>query len=90
MLAKSLELCATLCDLMDCNLWDSPGKNMGVVCHALLQGILPVQGPNPNLLYFLQWQVGSLPLAPPGLPSILFLFHALWVSVIRCKYVYKS
>ena len=25
--------------------WDSPGKNTGVDCHALLQGIFPTQGP---------------------------------------------
>ena len=24
-------------------LWDSPGKNIGVGCHALLQGIFPTQ-----------------------------------------------
>ena len=24
--------------------WDSPGKNTGVDCHALLQGIFPTQG----------------------------------------------
>ena len=29
--------------------WDSPGKNIGVVCHALLQGIFPTQGSNPGL-----------------------------------------
>ena len=29
---------------------DSPGKNTGVGCHALLQGILPTQGSNPGLL----------------------------------------
>ena len=28
---------------------DSPGKNTGVGCHALLQGILPTQGLNPGL-----------------------------------------
>ena len=28
---------------------DSPGKNTGVSCHALLQGIFPVQGLNPAL-----------------------------------------
>ena len=27
--------------------WDSPGKNTGVGCHSLLQGILPTQGSNP-------------------------------------------
>ena len=30
--------------------WDSPGKNTGVGCHALLQGIFPTQGSNPCLL----------------------------------------
>ena len=30
--------------------WDSPGKNPGVGCHALLQGIFPTQGSNPGLL----------------------------------------
>ena len=29
--------------------WDSPGKNTRVCCHALLQGIFPVQGLNPGL-----------------------------------------
>ena len=33
--------------------------------HALLQGIFLIQGVNPHLLH---WQVGSLPLAPPGKP----------------------
>ena len=28
---------------------DSPGKNTGVGCHALLQGIFPTQGWNPGL-----------------------------------------
>ena len=28
---------------------DPPGKNTGVGCHALLQGIFPTQGSNPNL-----------------------------------------
>ena len=30
--------------------WDFPGKNTGVGCFALLQGIFPTQGPNPHLL----------------------------------------
>ena len=30
---------------------DSPGKNTGVDCHALLQGIFPTQGSNPGLLH---------------------------------------
>ena len=38
-------------------------------CHALLQGIFPTQGLNPGVLGLLHWQVGSLPLVPPGKPS---------------------
>ena len=44
---------------------DSPGKNTGVGCCALLQGFFPSQGSKPSLLHDLHWQVGSLPLAPP-------------------------
>ena len=48
---------------------DSPGKNPGVGGHVLLQGIFPTQGSNPCLLCLLHWQVGSLPLVPPGKPN---------------------
>ena len=30
--------------------WNFPGKNTGVSCHFLLQGIFPTQGSNPLLL----------------------------------------
>ena len=43
----------------------SLGKNTGVGCCVLLQGILPIQGLNLRLLYLLHWQVSSLPLASP-------------------------
>ena len=46
--------------------WDSPGKNTGVGCHALLQGIAPTQELDPCLPGPLHWQVGSLPLTPLG------------------------
>ena len=52
--------------------WDSPGKNTKVRCHALLQGIFPTQGSNLHLLHLLHWQVGSLPLAPPGKPIFMW------------------
>ena len=39
-------------------------------CHALLQGIFLIQGSNLRLLCLLHWQAGSLPLAPPGKPSL--------------------
>ena len=48
----------------------SPGKNTGVGCHAFLQGIFPTQKANPHLLCLLYWQAGSLPLPPPGKPSL--------------------
>ena len=43
---------------------DSAGKNTGVGCHALLQGIFVTQGSNQSLLHLLRWQAGSLSLAP--------------------------
>ena len=46
--------------------WDSQGKNTGVGCHALLQGLFLTQGWTLHLLCLLHWQAGSLPLAPPG------------------------
>ena len=73
--AKLLQSCLTLCDpyaSLPARLlrsWDSPGKNTGVGCHALLQGIFSTQGLNPYLLGLLHWQVCSLPPAPPGKPS---------------------
>ena len=49
--------------------WNFPGKNTGVGCHFLLQGIFPDQGSNSHLLLFLLWQVDSLPLSHLGSPS---------------------
>ena len=72
MQAKSLQSCPTLCDPMDCSPsgssvhGDSPGKNTGVDCRALLPGIFPTQGSNLSLSCLLHWQAGSLPLVPPG------------------------
>ena len=49
--------------------WNSPGKNTGVGCCALLQGIFLTQGSNLHLLHLLHWQAGSLPLMPPYLAA---------------------
>ena len=51
--------------------WASPGKNTRMGCHAL-QGIYSAQGSSPHLLGLLHWQAGSLPLVPPGKPSVQF------------------
>ena len=52
-------------------LWDSPGKNTGVGCHALLQGIFPTQGLNSGLQYCRQFShsVVSKSLQPHGLAA---------------------
>ena len=60
--------CATLWTARLLCPWDSTGKNMGVVCHALLQGIFLAQGSKPCLLSLLHWLLSSLPLLPPGKP----------------------
>ena len=50
----------TLCDPIDCSPpgssvhGDSPGKNTGVGCHALLQGLFPTQELNRGLLHYRQ------------------------------------
>ena len=53
--SEGAQSCPTLCNPMDCTRllcpWDSPGKDSGVDCHFLLQGIFPTQGSNPGLLH---------------------------------------
>ena len=72
--AKSRQSCPTLCNPMDCSPpgssvhEDFPGKKTGVGCHALLQGIFPIQGLISCLLCLLHWRAGSLPSAPSGKP----------------------
>jgi len=71
--------CPTLCSPMDCCPPGSsvlcPGKNTGVGCHALLQGIFPTQGSNPGvpnrrkILYHLSQQGSDF--------TFTFHFHAL-------------
>ena len=46
--------------------WDSLGKNTGVDCHSLLQGIFLIQGSNPSLL------------ASPALAGRFFTTSATW------------
>ena len=52
--------CVILCNPMDCSSpglfcpWNSLGKNTGLGCHSLLQGIFPAQGLNLGLLCWRQ------------------------------------
>ena len=65
--AKLLQLCLTVPahGLQPTSLlcsWDSPGKDTGVGCHALLHGIFPAQGPltgHLHLLHLLPALVGG-------------------------------
>ena len=79
---KSLHLCLTLCDALDCSLIDPSahilGKNTGVACHALLQGIFLTQGSNLCLLCLLHWQAGSL-LSHWGSP--LYYLYLMWLFI---------
>ena len=75
--------CLTLCDPMDCSLpgssvhGDSPGKNNGMGCHSLLQGIFPTQGLNPGLL-----QCGQILYCLSHQESLRSLEWVTWVSCI--------
>ena len=72
--------------------WDSPGKNIGVGCHALLQGIFPTQGSNPRLLRFLHGQAGSYPLS--HMASLTYGGHQFYLYCMGDKgaltYFHKS
>ena len=48
--------CPTLCDLRLLCPQDFSGKNTGMGCQFLLQGIFPTQGSNPCLLRLLHWR----------------------------------
>ena len=73
--------------------WNPPGKNTGVGCYTLLQGIFPTLGLNPHLLCVLHWQVGALPLVLPGKPQLIntsikkyleFLFNVIQSMSFLC------
>ena len=64
-----VQLFATLWTARFLCLWDSPGKNTGMGCHFLLQGIFQTQGLNSCLLRLLHWQADSLLLNHQGSPN---------------------
>ena len=98
--ATSLRLCPTLCDPVDCSPpgssvhGDSPGRNTGVNCHFLIQGIFLTEDQNPCPLLLLLWQVGSLPPAPQILTLMLKAFYThtasqLWTFSISIPIPYQ-
>ena len=85
--AELLQSCLTLCDPMDCSTpsssvhGDSPGKNTGVGCHVLLQGIFPTQESNQCLLWLSYGQANSLPVAPPEKPDVMTPYLIIRVPI---------
>ena len=79
-------------DPVDCSpqgscLWDYLGKNIDLVCHALLQGIFPTQGFNPRLLYLLHRQAGSLPPCHLGSRVSYYILHYIYYIMEFCNQV---
>ena len=75
--------CLTLCNRVDCSLpgpWNFLGKNVGLGCHFLLQGIFQTQGLNLHLLCLLHWQAGSLPPSHLGSPHLASLISIIVVT----------
>ena len=73
--------------------WDCPGKNTGVGCHALLQGILPTQGLNPGLrhcrqiLYQLSYQRWGDSINICGMNDVANL-SLLAISLLLCALIW--
>ena len=67
--------------------WDSPGKNTGVGCHALLQGIFLTQESNPGLLHYRDILYGlsyegsptASPIASKGILNLCFSSSHIWM-----------
>ena len=57
---------------------DSPGKNTRVGCHALLQGIFPTQGSNPQLSM------------APALAGGFFTTNATWEALLQIAQISVS
>ena len=60
-------------------LWDSPGKNTKVGCHALLQGIFPTQWSNLRLLHCRR----ILYPEPSGKPLYGYFILLIYVPVLK-------
>ena len=87
-------LCPTLCDPVDCSLpgssvrGNSPGKDTGVGCYFLLQGIFPTPGSNSGLLYF-RWTLYHL--NHQGSPKLMLLYCRMHprMTFIFCTNYFK-
>ena len=70
---------------------DSPGRNTGVGCHALLQEIFHTQGSNLCLFHLLHWQVGLYHLCHLGSPSMQGTLYVQGCATeVRHQRLYKA
>ena len=90
--AKLLQSYLTLCNPYGLGRflhpWASPGKNTGMGCHTLLQGIFLTQGLNLPLLCLLHWQAmfftTSATGEAPHLSKNLFYLGSTKPKVVKC------
>ena len=86
------QLCLTVYDSIGCQAPLSMEFSMEEYGHGLPflpLGDLPDPGWNPSLLHLLQWQVYSLPLAPPGKFPVVYFCNAQSVH-FSCSVVLDS
>ena len=82
-----LHSCLTLCNPMDCS---PPGSSVhGILQARILEwvaisssrgSIFQTQRLNLHLLSLLHWQMGSLPLSPPGKPITWGSVNSIWFT----------
>ena len=84
--------------------WDSPGKNTGVGCHFLLQGVFLTQGSNPGLphcsKHFTIWTIlhirwtkywsNSFSVSPSNEYSRLISFRIVWLDLLAVQRTLKN
>ena len=68
--------------------WDSPGKNTGVGCQALLQGIFLTQRLNPGFLYC-RWILYHLTQQESPWYIYIYTYICVCVCVIHIRFSYK-
>jgi len=78
--------------------WSFPGKNTGVGCHFLIQGIFPIRGSNPHLLSLLHcrqilyhsttWEAFLLKSSSSDTSEHTLCDYACLLSVTALKYSY--
>ena len=79
--AKSHQSCPTL---LHYGLWPASSSVQGIPQARILAWIAMLSsdpGIKPRLLHLLQWQDGSLPLAPPGKPIYIYAIFTMIVCI---------